>query len=761
VGSRSATGARLGYRPTPQLRRLKIPPVHVDRSTIGSGAWIFPPRTPWTWLTKSSVQRCLRLIDSTDPETNVSLRELCRLAGTQRTIVLWIGAGASRWAGYPSWVEVAKFTHKGFIARAIGYDAARGHELLTQRAFPELFELCSAKDRQLYLSLLAECLAPHQSPRLYTRFIDCLKAISPLYIVTTNVDEALEQAIGSMAATIQNTDLERLAPMLTSHAGFIAKLHGSMSQLNSLVFTTSEYQRMVSSGPFHAAVRNLFYNSSVVFFGYGLADEYVVNFLRDVDNDKVLFGDGPHFVVSNTAASLPPSVRRILYSAVDNTDHRSAIQVLDEIRLARQRIVVSAPEASTPAQESPKSAHLLSEIIPPGTWQSSVTLQLTRKEDGALREAIVGEGWSADEIGTPVSMALHDLVVGLLCFDTVFAPISALAKILTLIGEAYFGELIASGSLRLVHWVETPAVIFSKGGLTGDLNIHRTLNPDGTEVTVSDLIRRNLQPLPGKEAEAEGKFGRIIETTLVVTESSPLPLPDAARGLLIRPSVKRLLGLSEGLPPGVVPRWSVFPALRLTRLIQLARTCEREHIASLHIQYGMPELVGPVFAATNGDFWAEQAARFVLSGRFDTDLGAYVQTDTSVIGRILKFRDTEEGGRLRKEVLARIGSVSEGDIATSINGGLKSVIPFDVLQRARNKMAGLLTPSDGAANGALPAVWNDLSYGRSWLDRWKSRSLTLLEKLFSERGLTRNAACPCGSGDSIKECCRATLRGST
>jgi hypothetical protein len=676
----------------------------------------------------------------------------------QASLTLWIGAGASKWAGYRSWDEVARFTHKAFVNRAVAYERDRGFQLLTDRRFPDLFELCSTTDRKLYLSVLTESLSRSKPNDAYVRFLKCIAEIPPVRLVTTNVDEELERGLGPGTTLIQNTDLERLSSLLNSSGGFIAKLHGSLSHIDSLVFTTSEYRRLLDQSAFPAAVRNLLYNTHVLFFGYGLADDYVLKLLQESDSAKPLFGDGPHFIVTPNVSTLPQSVRRIVYNPDAKEDHRSAIQVLDEIRLAKQRIASIALAKVPPTQRAPKSAHLLAEVFSPGTWQSSTTLQVSKKEDGSTREIVVGEGWSNEEIGTESSRSLHDLVVGLLCFDTVFAPLSALTRIWTLTGETFLGELVSSGALRLVYWPTTPSVIFPTNGLVGDLSVFHTLNPDGFEVTVSDLVRRNLRPVPGKERQAEARFAQIINSTLVVSDDHPLPLPDATRSALIRPSVKGLLGLSEGLPPGTVPRWSVFSVLRLAHLIQLARTCEREGIVSLHIQYGMPELVDPVFAVTTADLWAESAAQFVLSGRFDANLGSYVQANMSILGTILKFRDTEPGIRLRKEILERLANKSSGDIIAVINGGLGSVVPNAALQSARDQMTGLLTSISDSSNGFKPAIWNDQQYGTSWLDRWKRRSLGLLEETLSARGLTRDMPCPCGSGEAIKDCCRATLR---
>ena len=47
------------------------------------------------------------MLNADDQETILSLRALKQAALSSKPIVLWIGAGASKWAGYPSWKDLA------------------------------------------------------------------------------------------------------------------------------------------------------------------------------------------------------------------------------------------------------------------------------------------------------------------------------------------------------------------------------------------------------------------------------------------------------------------------------------------------------------------------------------------------------------------------------------------------------------------------------------------------------------------------------
>lgn len=535
------------------------------------------------------------MFDFSDPDTSTSLQELDRLARAGASVVIWIGAGASRWAGYPSWGDVARAVHRAFIKRVPAYPRDRALELLKATKWPALFDLCASADRSRYLEYLLESLKGSAPVAPYSRFLKALQQLAPIYIVTTNVDEQLEHALQPAPQVFQNTDLERVAKSIQSRTAFIAKLHGSISQANALVFSGSDYARLIADPTYLSALRNLFYNTTVVFVGYGLADDYVLGLLSEVDAGKTLFGDGPHFLVTSGNQALPRSVLRIRYRSQETPDHRSAIEVLEDISRAQQPISISEISAAAPTSLPPKSTHLLADVFVPGAWETSVTLRLTRD-----------------------------------------APLSALSGLYSVVRDPYFEELLRSGALRLINWRINPTVIFPSNGLAGHLAVHHVKNPDGNERSTSDLVRR-LKPTPGKEKQAEMMYQLIEKTTLFIKDDGPVPLSDRVRGLTIRPHIRRLLGIADAVPASVVPRWNTVPILRLARLVQLADTCQREGIASLRVPYGVPELIGSAFASTLGQFWSDDAASFVLSGRFSTDLGGYVAANSEVIGNILNF----------------------------------------------------------------------------------------------------------------------------
>jgi hypothetical protein len=156
------------------------------------------------------------VLNADDPETTQSLLVLQdTYLRRVKPIVFWIGAGASRWLGYPSWEQTAlAFRQEFFKTYRSGFDNKAAMALYDGRDYPAMFQLYSDLDRGRYLTLLADTFRPKPITPLYERFLGSLSKFSPLYIVTTNVDEALERHLPD-CTLVQRSDLTRIPVGLT------------------------------------------------------------------------------------------------------------------------------------------------------------------------------------------------------------------------------------------------------------------------------------------------------------------------------------------------------------------------------------------------------------------------------------------------------------------------------------------------------------------------------------------------------------------
>ncbi len=694
------------------------------------------------------------MLDATDPETFRAVELLCHEARSgEKPLAIWVGAGASSWCGYPRWVELAGTAHKEFARYETTYDRSAGLALLSALDYPGLFQLCRDASSSRFYRLLSDSFSTRPVTPLYARFVAAIRAIAPSYLLTTNVDELLEQNLP--VATVGWADIERSLVLLRRQESFVFKLHGSVSDLRSAVFTSSDYGAMSRNSNIQELLGRLLSLLSVVFIGYGLQDAHFLSTLRRNHELSVLFGDGPHFaILPSGEAALPKGIRVVRYFPEPHKDHRAAIQVIEEIGIARRQ---STDEPEKVRAGEGRSLHVLSDVLPPGTWTTSQVLGVVG-ENGKALELVTGAGFTVDELPSHQSTAMHDLLVGLLCFDQVVAPVHTAARVHNLLNPERFWALVREGSLAFVAWKRQEFVIYpDSGAITqGDLGSGEIGNADRTTRTLQQVIRGQLAATPGQESLGEGLLSELEGKVREVTLEEEGCIPDLVRGLLLRPSVRQLLGISGGTAVNSLPRWHAFPILRLASVVRIGVTCRALGASSSKLDFGASALAGPAFAASWGIEWVDDVASYVLCDRFGTDVGRLAVADPRILDAVRTFRDTSAGTSLRREVLYRLAASEGAEVAAAVNGGLKASLPLRVLQEARDEFVGLYV--SGAGSAALPAFWNDRRTADEAMGRWRDRSRRSLEEYCRQNHLKPYDPCPCGSGERLRFCCDEALQ---
>jgi SIR2-like domain/SEC-C motif len=640
------------------------------------------------------------------------------------------------------------------------YDKVEGQRLFEQEKFPELFEALRKVNAQRYRRELASLFTLRDPTPVYRRFLEILGAIAPLHVVTTNVDEMLERHLPSVA-TIQRSDLERTLDLLPAKQPFVAKLHGSVSSIESVVFASADYQALVDSGTQVETLRALFAQATVLFIGYSLRDEYILDLFAANCGARPLFGDGPHFLITTgDTRALPDSIRAIRYSAEDYADHRSAITVLDVVRVTVETGPGwFMPETRVPQMNEPfGSAYFLTDVTPPGTWTSSQSLVLA---PGGGRpdapNAIVGQGFDNSELPQRISPAMHDMIVGLTSFDYVHIPLSYAGRLHDLLGSATFWQLVGSGVFRFIYFQQEPTIILRSAEAVnhGDIGLLHLSNNDGQPYTPDEQIKRQIKPAPGREAEAERLFDTLARHVLTF-EHPRFNIPNLTRGALLHPSVQRLLGLSDAVVPTSIPRWLAFPVIRLAHTIMTGCACENFRLPATKIGFGSEVLVGAAFAVSACRDWADNVTSYVVSGRFNSDLGAYVNSNPSVWGAVLAFRETQAGINLRREVLQELATNSGAEFIASVNAGLRNIVPSDIMERARDQVTELMLRRNQQST-VVPAVWANVRNSDSITRLWRARSKRELDAYCRKMGIRPKDPCPCGSGEKLRDCCGRAL----
>ncbi|MDT3778196.1 SIR2 family protein [Nitrospira sp. MA-1] len=642
--------------------------------------------------------------------------------------------------------------HSGYLRYEESYDKEIAIKLLEFFEYPKFFSYCKSISKQRYHTILSEELSLKKTTPVYERFCQIIQGINPSYILTTNVDGCLETSLEG-CELIEKTDIERIIPQIKINKSFICKLHGSISSIESIVFTEEDYKELLSNNAYQNILKNILMESCVVFIGYSMADEYLMKIISENNDIKELFGDGPHFLVSSSDNNnLPISVKTIKYFNDIHADHRSSILVADIIK-SKRNIVVTDDYAYVNKKSQYKSSYYISDVIPPGLWTSSYTF-VVKGADEIERNMIVGTGFNNSELSSSVSTAMHDLVVGLICFDHIYLPLASITKIYNLFGSVLFWNLIEEDSLRFVaHQIDAAVIYPNKEDITGgDIGIVSILNQTASKpISGTEEIRKSLAAVPGYEDITEARFA-LLASKIESFENSPgVNIADVIRSSLLYPSVKELLGISDAVIPTSVPKWHVFSVLRVAHIIMAGVTCEKLNIPALKIHFGGNILAGVIFSAVAARNWAAEAASYVVTGRFSSDLGGAVLNDPGLMQGILKFRNTQNGMSLRKEILNELSVNEGGEVVTSIEAGLRHCLPNAILENARDELSSFLLAEKGSK--VIPAIWGNPAHDDKALKLWRIRSDAEFKKFCNVNKIGAYDACPCGSGEKLKFCC--------
>jgi hypothetical protein len=184
-----------------------------------------------------------------------------------------------------------------------------------------------------------------------------------------------------------------------------------------------------------------------------------------------------------------------------------------------------------------------------------------------------------------------------------------------------------------------------------------------------------LRPRLGQEKEAERLFADLEQKTAIYQLAVEIDLPSLVRNAVLMPDVSKLLGIGDAILPSQAPRWLRFPYLRLAHLLQTAALCKEYGIQAAKVPFGGVQLTNAAFGVQAAELRADDLASYVSSGTYNSDLGALVQNDMSIMNGIVRFRTSAEGEAFRRQTGQALVAESGREFNASVNAGLSRKYP--------------------------------------------------------------------------------------
>ncbi|WP_336758937.1 SIR2 family NAD-dependent protein deacylase [Paenibacillus sp. USHLN196] len=125
-----------------------------------------------------------------------------------------------------------------------------------------------------------------------------LKEIDPKILITTNFDKIYDNLCNSHGYAVANyTEVRKILSNIKSTTNLIIKAHGTIDDIDQLVFTQKQYYNAKKDYPeFYNLLQALFMTNSVLFLGYSLNDPDINLILETISANSSAISC-PHYVV--------------------------------------------------------------------------------------------------------------------------------------------------------------------------------------------------------------------------------------------------------------------------------------------------------------------------------------------------------------------------------------------------------------------------------------------------------------------------------
>lgn len=203
-------------------------------------------------------------------------------AVTKRQVVPLVGSGMSAPTGLPTWSNLLRG-----IREFTRIEPAKLDELLHASAFEEAADLIAAGTNQNLLNERVEHELRVDDPNLIDGAVRLLPAIFPDLVITTNLDDVLEQHYRrcgvDFTQVLPGQELARYRQIKTPTKRFLLKLHGDCRRADGRVLLKAEYEKAYAPGSVIRDELTLLYRTNhLLFLGCSLGPDRTVHLIAEV-----------------------------------------------------------------------------------------------------------------------------------------------------------------------------------------------------------------------------------------------------------------------------------------------------------------------------------------------------------------------------------------------------------------------------------------------------------------------------------------------
>lgn len=251
----------------------------------------------------------------------------------EEKIILFAGAGTSQEAGYPM----------GSLLQDILYHSLKKSEkkliqnTLPLKDFAE--EFCRIKDdNRKALNLILRNQFQYKRP-LTLKWHKDLSSISHIKtIITTNYDSLFEKGYGKKSTLLFNSS--HIAKSIKCQTE-IFKVHGDLTDLDSIIITSSDYDRFFSDNSensiFWSAIKTKMASNNILFIGYNLEDTNINVIFQKIYNELGNENQKEHFLL---APNLPEHKITHLKKKGINYINMKSVAFLNELKQHLEQNVI-------------------------------------------------------------------------------------------------------------------------------------------------------------------------------------------------------------------------------------------------------------------------------------------------------------------------------------------------------------------------------------------------------------------------------------